>query len=493
MHPDTIPTPTPTKRPSRRWIWLFALLAAHLVLVAPGMVSHFASPERVSRYGKEEGAKPVPIEWRDADGYHLPTIDDMRKQWPTIDIVHYDAATAPGYHAFMSTIAIAAGGRTQNVDPLLWIVNLLVGLSLITTAFVISTRFVSHRASFFLTLPLASCSYVVASSTWLTTDNAALLFAALVLGGAASTTMTTGRTLRLGIYAALATSIRQSYAWLATPIVLAGVLASPLRRFAPAPFHTQTETSTRWNQLTFASLAAAMPLLIVGIFITLWGGLLPQSTEPWSGHHNLGPNLATPAFALSLIALFGVWYVPLVWAELCALVKKPSSGLLIAGIGFVAAVVVPTASTNSSFVRGTAQWKMRNYGALWQAADAVPTIADRSLLFAILAPAGALMLLLLYRAARSASRGPQSLILLLSLSGWLAAQTMNSMAWQRYFEPITLLALGFLAAMCGRHAWESARPMRRRLMIAGPTVLTIALLAITILKRHLPALDYAFG
>lgn len=474
-----------------RWAWLCSILMIHLALVTPGLVAHFASPQRVARFGADD-PRPVPPEWRDADGYHLPVVDTMRAQWPRIDIVHYDSATAPGYHAFMATVAIALAGRTDPVDPMLWILNTLVGLALIAAIFATGARFARPPTAFLLALPMACSSYVVAASTWLTTDNAAMLFVTLALGGAVTGRMTAWRGVRFGIYGALATSIRQNCAWIAAPIALAALLASPIRWLAPRAY-AHDEPPEGWRAAVGGAIGALLPLGLVVFLIVQWGGLLPKSSDGWSEHHNLGPNPAAPSYALALFASFGFFFAPIAWRALAGVRKAPKAPLLCAAIAFAAAIAAPTASTRSLFPEGTPEWKMRNYGVLWRMVDEAPTIADRSLLIALLAPAGAVLLIAFYRAACAARRGPQALLLLTSLIGWLAAQTMNSMAWQRYFEPITLLALAWLSAMCWAHAWSIAPPPRRRLMLAGPLVLAIALTGITALKLHRPSIAVAFG
>ncbi|MCA9293105.1 MAG: hypothetical protein KDA20_04750 [Phycisphaerales bacterium] len=468
--------------------WLVALLAVHALLVAPGLIAHFAAPERVIRLGRED-TRVVPPEWRDADGYHLPVIDTMREQWPAIDIVHYDSATAPGYHAFMSTVAIVLGGRAGNVDAALWVVNALVGLGCIAVVFVTTARFARPPTAFLLTLPIACCSYVVAASTWLTTDNAAMLFVVLALGGALCARLTAWRGVRTGVYGAAAVAIRQNCAWLAAPIGLTAVLHSPLQRMAPRAYRGRGHVAT-WRPFIGGAIGALMPLGVAAFLIVQWGGLLPKSSDGWSEYHNLGPNLATPTYAIALVACFGVFFVAIAWREIVELRSAPKAPLVFGMIAFVAAIAVPTASTRSTEAWGSAEWRMRNYGILWRVVDELPAVAHRSVLIAVLAPMGAIMLLALYRAARRAQRGPQALVLLTGLSGWLAAQTMNSMAWQRYFEPITLLTLAWLCAMAWGPAWVSASAMRRRVMVGGPIVLALGLIGITVLKAHVPSFAY---
>ncbi|HVZ93570.1 MAG TPA: hypothetical protein VG797_03580, partial [Phycisphaerales bacterium] len=93
----------------------------------------------------------------------------------------------------------------------------------------------------------------------------------------------------------------------------------------------------------------------------------------------------------------------------------------------------------------------RGYGWLWMVAyefahRAIPDIANRSVVVTLLAPVGAGVLVLLWRAAVSAGRGRAAFITLIGMLGWLMAQTMNHQVWQRYFEPMVLLFLALLTA-----------------------------------------------
>ena len=106
---------------------------------------------------------------------------------------------------------------------------------------------------------------------------------------------------------------------------------------------------------------------------------------------------------------------------------------------------------------------------------------ERSPVIALGAAGGAVMILLLYRAARAAGNRAPALMLLLALLGWLCAQTANTMAWQRYFDPLVLIGLAMMGALCvGRNEpgtrriprWAWAGPLLlagAQLLLAGVT------------------------
>jgi hypothetical protein len=106
------------------------------------------------------------------------------------------------------------------------------------------------------------------------------------------------------------------------------------------------------------------------------------------------------------------------------------------------------------------------------------------------AATGALALLLFWRAARRAGHGANALILLIALLAFACAQTMNTMAWQRYFEPIVLIALAWLSAILWPSAWKQASVLHRRAMLAGPTILGALLMALSLLLLIRPMLQH---
>src|SRR5690606_20487059 len=97
----------------------------------------------------------------------------------------------------------------------------------------------------------------------------------------------------------------------------------------------------------------------------------------------------------------------------------------------------------------------RRGGLMWELAVRLPTVGDRALAFIPATMAGAVVLLVLWRSAQQAGHGREAGLLLLGMLSWLAAQSLNAQAWQRYCEPILLLSLAWLASMSGhtRRAW----------------------------------------
>ena len=418
----------------RQAIAPICLLLTYLVLTVPMVIIEAGRPP-VSDPSLESVRKQLPSELKDQDDYHLPVIETMIEQWPSPDIVHYESATAPGYHLLMA----ASSTLTTGTKAPMLLVNWCIGLLLTLTVYALLRRVVPGWVAAALTLPLMLSKYVLGAAIWLTTDNAAMLMVMIVLLLCGLPGSKSGRPAVLmcaGLAAAGAVWTRQIHLWVAAPIGLCGVLASPLHRFVPRTFRVETGKIS-WVPLIVAIVAAAMPVAVVGALVAIWGGLVPVASEAITKHAG-GLNPATPAFALSLCAFFGVF----VLGGSVDIVRRVRPGdltlLIAAAVGLGTALLPATAWLRN----------VRDYGWLWRpGVQTVPSVADRSLLLAVLAPVGAVMVVVLYRAAAARERGPNAAVLLLTMLGWMLAQSVNAMAWQRYFEPFVLALLLALAAL----------------------------------------------
>ena len=76
---------------------------------------------------------------------------------------------------------------------------------------------------------------------------------------------------------------------------------------------------------------------------------------------------------------------------------------------------------------------------------------------------GALFLVRAWRAARDVGRQRAATLLLLTLLGWVLAQSMNAQVWQRYYEPMILIALAILVSL-GWRAQDGERPHAARMI-----------------------------
>lgn len=422
-------------------------------------------------------------EHADAVQYHLPIIERMYSQWPRVDIVRYDSATAPGFHLLM-----AAAWKITGEPRAMLALNSLFGVLLIAFVYFAVRRFAGAWAAFALTMPLACSPYILGASIWLTTDNAALLCVASALGCCTIARGGSARLLAGGAAAAGAVAVRQVHLWLAAPLGFAGLIASPLAVIVPRALRWRDDDPIAprrsWSALVAGVVAAAMPALVLLYFTWRWGWrLLPQTSHPEILKHMSGPNPAAPAFALALTGALGVFFLPFGWSAVRRLRANDGAAWLIALLALGVALAPETSYlwTETSMPRA--------YGWLWRIVEKFPAPMERSVVIAAAAPFGALVLLVLYRAASDSGRRVQAGVLLLALLGWLCAQSMNSQAWQRYFEPIITLGLIWLSAMTVSKRPESPIPERTlQPRMLGPLTLAacqLGLCAITLYKEVL--------
>ncbi len=440
--------------------WLPALA------VALGLFTSLVAPMVLSRAGY------APPAW-DEEIYHLPIIRTMADQWPSVDIVNYDSATTPGYHLLMAGVLKA----TDSVMAMR-AMNALLSAGLIAAVFASIRSLAPGRNGWLtcaLTLPLVTSQYFLGGAIWLTTDNTALLFVTLALWLGVLSQTTPGRTIAAGMLGMLAVLVRQLHVWVAAPIGLAAVLASPLAALAPKLLRDDGVQSPRsWGKLVGGVIAGVLVIGTLGVFVWLWGGLLPV-TEKVRDQHLRGLNPATWPFCLSLCALLGVFFLSVSYASLLEIVSALRDRIghtaLAAAAGLALAVAFPTFWLD----------RVRDTGPIWKAVKLAPAPMGRSVVLALLAPIGAVVLLLLWRRAAEAGRSAQATLVLLSMTAWLAAQTANIMCWHRYFEPLILIMLAWLATLGARErqSWRT---------FVGPIVLAIGLLVLSALTLYLPAI-----
>jgi hypothetical protein len=370
----------------------------------------------------------------DQQRYHEPVIRAMAAQWPRVDLRDYNAATTPGYHLLMATAARYVTGNTialQLISSVLTITLILVFYRQMTAA-------LPPAAAAAVVLPFLGSSYVLGAAIWLVTDNAALLFVVLTLGACVGAAWTTGRVVRGGVYAAIAVFVRQIHLWLAAPVALAaGAIGLGLAH----------RSATRKAPLAMIA-ASLLPFAVLAPFVILWDGLTPPML---ADRHDAGVNPAVGPISMALFGAFGVFFLPAFVDSRRHLLPRGARGWIV-----VAVVMLLAAAPPSSYDKTAGRWG----GAIWELVRLFPTIADRSVVLPLLSGLGALVAVHAGRAAVAAGNGRRALILLVSMIGWMAAQAVSSIVFQKYCEPIVLLALAWLVVLGrpGREPGASAKP-----------------------------------
>ncbi len=417
----------------------------------------------------------------DQGEFHEPTVRAISSHWPSIELDQYRTATAPGYHLALATVARWLDDRTATLQ----VVGSLFGLGLLVSVFVPASRALGPGAAVALILPLVCSKFVLGSAIWMTTDNAALWFVWLALSGAVLYEATPGRVARWSLWATLAVLVRQIHLWVAAPVWLAAISISPAGGWISRLLEDRRQPRFSWKRWLPVVPALLGPLAVLAMLVAAWGGLVPPLFQR---AHVGGQNPVTLLVALSLFGAFGVFFLPAFasWREL----TRPDRPMWLAILAGLGVSLLWTSERNVA----AGCWG----GPIWRVAAVMPTIAGRSVVFVPLACLGAAVLLSAWRALRRAGRVKQGGLLFLSLIGWAVTQSMNHGAWQRYCEPVVLIALILITILCraGRLPdgqaendcrWTCGRPASAVPWWTGLLVLAALQFAVSLLTVYWPA------
>lgn len=377
---------------------LAALAALTVALVWPAIMSGALGPKAYDhRY------------------FHLPLVREWAKVWPVVDLHDYNSATGPLYHWLMAGAAQIVGvGAGEETSVPLQCTSSLFAFALAAVVYVYARRRADPMFAIGCALPLLACPYVLGNAIWMMTDNLALAFVALAVGSAAFGTTLAGSRLSQGFGAALATATRQINIWLLAPVAASWWLGG-----------------RRGTGVTL--LAMAMPVAVLATFVLLWHGLVPPK---FKALHASGVNPAAIGFTLTLVAAYGACLLPAAREGVRRLVARPGTVIGIAVMGAALAALGPSFASEEAG---------RNGGWVWTAVAHAPVIAGRSVVILFGGSCGAIVIAVLVAELEPHGGKHAALILLAALGGFVAAHVANAQIFQRYYDPMVLLTLVWLA------------------------------------------------
>jgi hypothetical protein len=320
-----------------------------------------------------------------------------------------------------------------------------------------------------LALPLVMSLYFVTSAAWLLPDNLAWWG---VLGGillalhppAGLRWYVSATAILLGLVV-----VRQSNLWVAAPIWISAALGGHPGTNPGEAMHGATRLGMP-RRILLAMLATLPAILLLGYFLVLWHGLTPpmfQSGTVAEGAtaHAGGYNPAAPAFILSLVAGFGLFYFPLY------------SGLPVGRAAWRAILL----GCVLGLILGVAPHTSYDYDAgrrsgLWELVGHLPTFLNRSPLIVLLSTIGGGVLVFMICMLGEREKW----ILATVWAAFVFAQTANRVAWQRYYEPFVLIVLPLMLVMA--MSQHQSKPPRWAWL--GPAVLSLLLAGITAASMH---------
>ncbi|MES2692484.1 MAG: hypothetical protein V4773_03350 [Verrucomicrobiota bacterium] len=396
----------------------------------------------------------------DETAFHLPAIRQIRSHWPALDLrADSLSAISPGYHYALATASLVTGTERVPLRVFTWAMSLAL-LYLLWRLFAPAP----FALRFAVLLPLCVSNIFVKGASWIITDNAALLFVALSL---ALVFFVTGPRSGwwAGAAAGIATFFRQLHAWTALPIALRPWL--------------RPDPGASVSHRLLASAGALVPLVVVIVLFSHWGGLVPPAWQ--TVHAPESPlSFASLIYLLAIFFLFGLAYryAAPVEDEPGATQSSPWRR-----IGAVAGLVLVLLGP-STYDYDAGRWG----GYLWNLSEYLPAPFGRSVLFLLLAPAGGALVADMTLRLSRASGAPTAALWLAAYLGWACTFLVNRMAFQRYFETTTLLFLLFWTLLIVRSR-PTAVPWRHKPLLAlGLVQLSITLATAHWRTWHAPAL-----
>lgn len=408
--------------------------------------------------------------------FHLPAVERFAASWPRVDVRDYESATTPGYHVLLAQCA-----RLGVSEP--------IALQVIASVFTIGLvwvfgRVLADRAkragigaiqAAGLGLALVCSPYVFLPGVWLQPDNAAwlgvlgMMLIASRLAREPQTDRAAGWVLLGGVVLVLLVLTRQRHAWTAG-LVWGGAWLGAAARSDGVLDPWRRSRAEAIGRAASAVIASVPALVVVALFVRTWGGFTPPMFQKQiSG----GINWATPAFCLSLIGVYAVFLWAWVWPAVAAWWREAKLGVVVVGLAAAVVSVLPVT---------TYLYEPRATG-LWNVVRALEglglTLGGRTTpLFVALAPVGAIAVCALVRRGRGMGRW----IAPMAIAGMVVAQTVNPLCWQRYVEPLFLMALAMMCLDAQSVEDERGAPLGRwlpaaRVLGAGGLALVMAALS----------------
>ena len=447
---STGPNRRPPGRPRGSLAAISVLAALWCVLVLPVIL---LMPEASST-----------SEAKDQDRYHLPAISTFAADLPGIDVSDYASATTPGLH-----IALAVPRRLFGLsDQMTRVLSAFGGLALVLAVFLAGRLArVDPWMAFAFTLPLLFSSYVIGGSIWITTDDTA--WALVVITMIATMIPAPASSVRLIMFgilaAATAVFVRQIHLWAAGLPMLAWVMS-----MRGTGVRTQTPRPARGRLIAIAPLLL-LPFAVVGFFAFTWGGLTPPR---FADQHAAGLNAATPVIIVALLGGFGIFFWPMLRTTLSrrTWVMSIFAGTIIA--------LAPATSYN----KDAGRWG----GAIWEVIRRTPDVSGRAVVLVPLVIAGVVVAVTIVSRLAREKTAAHAIMFALGFLGWLAAQSFNSQAWQRYLEPMVLIWLVAATAMVvGAADGRRNRPVPELAGILALAMIQATLLAVALYRPILAA------
>lgn len=395
--------------------------------------------------------------------YHIPAIRMFAEQLPSPDLSSYPVASTPGYHLFLA-VAVEFGADSDTAIRLLG-GQFAVLLAALTSCWI--GRRIEWPYAVVLSLPAWISVYTLAPMVIALPEAAAWLgvMAMLVIGLRRRVTrrwMVIAGVVFVGLI-----SVRQIHIWAAVPIWLSAWLGSERPEVSGRllPGLEGLELGDRVPRAVFAFACTLPGFLVLVWFFWMWQGPVPplfqdaEAAAQFKGATvHSGGNPATAAMVLAFFGVLAPFFVvsllPLILRRLTEHPWIPWYLISAGVLGFLISVLPET-----SYDQADGRWT-----GLWNLAQRLPTIGERSPAIILIATGGGVMLAMMLLLVRFRDR----LILAGSIAAFVVAQSANHQAWARYIVPLVLFMLVFMSCLALQRA-----PRRRLTHLIGPAILAV--------------------
>jgi hypothetical protein len=322
--------------------------------------------------------------------FHLPTIERYAAELPAPNVREHGAAMGPLYH-----LALAIPARA-GAD--LWLLRVLTLIGATAGVLMAFRATDGSRVGAAAAAAMALSPYYVGAAARLSTDDVAL---ALVV--ACLVALDRGRFAAATALAVLAVWTRQIHVWLALPL-LARAWGDPRRM-----------------------IAALAPVGAVLVLFAMWGGIVPPAFQ--KGHVGATVNLDVLVLVLAAAGVYALFFAPSLARALRDL-RPRSIDLGAVALGGLALLAVhPVAYTMNP-----RRWG----GSVLSLAGRFPDVGGTDLLLWALVPTGAVAIVVSIRSALLQGRAAWAF----ALPAFVVCNLASDRAYQKYYEPFLLLAMG---------------------------------------------------
>lgn len=363
----------------------------------------------------------------DMDKFHVPAIYTFAEQFPAVDVSDYSSATTPGMHLVLAAVVKIFGPCETNLQ----ITTCIFGALLIFIAWFYASTKARPWVALAAVVPLALNPYILGNSIWVMTDNLSLALLAVVIGSSVFLRPRTGTVVWTSVAMVCAVLVRQINLWVVAGAWVATVLGSPFLR-KRLPWHDELDDDFSPAHVIVISVGILITIAVLVFFFFMWGGMVPPSLQNY--HVSGGFNFAVTPYVLTMLAIYGSPIVLFFASRILG--NSFTLRLMCAGAigGFLLGIVFE--SSPGLEVGRVGGW-------LWTLAEKSPVVLGRTVFLVFGSVLGGILLGAIAGLLREANNGRAVFMLFLFGASFLAASTVNSQAFQRYFDGPTLLFLGW--------------------------------------------------